>query len=97
MNGDTISTNTSRKSSIGSFSNVVKENAIRKSSIGIFSIVSIADDTKENTCRKSSIGGFSNVSLDNNEEEDILQGTYAKCYFFTPFCILFDEIFYNIL
>ena len=80
MNGDTMSTNTSRKSSIGSFSNVVKENAIRKSSIGNLSIASIADDTKEYTCRKSSIGSLSNVSLANNKE-DILEGTYAKCYF----------------
>ena len=95
-NGDTMSTNTSRKSSIGSVSNVVKENAIRKSSIGIFSTVSIDDNTKEYTCRKSSIGSLSNVSLANNKE-DILQGTYAKCYIFTPFCILFDELFYNIL
>ena len=73
-NGDTMSTNTSRKSSIGSVSNVVKENAIRK----------------------SSIGSLSNVSLANNKE-DTLQGTYAKCYISTPFFILFDELFYNIL
>ena len=95
-NGDTMSTNTSRKSSIGSVSNVVKENAIRRSSIGNFSIVSIADDTEEYTCRKSSIGSLSNVSLANNKE-DTLQGTYAKCYISTPFFILFDELFYNIL
>ena len=65
--------------------------------IGMFSIVSIADDTKEYTCRKSSIGSLSNVSLANNKEEDILEGTYTKCYilplsvsclmrFFTIFC-----------
>ena len=95
-NGDTMSTNTSRKSSIGSLSNVVKENAIRKSSIGMFSIVSIADDTKEYTCRKSSIGSLSNVSLANNKE-DTLQGTHAKCYIFTPFCIMFDLLFCNFL
>ena len=94
-NGDTMSKNTSRKSSIGSFSIVVKENAIRKSSIGMFSIVSIADNTKEYTCRKLSIGSLSNVSLANNKE-DMLQGTYAKCYILTPICILFDDLFYNI-
>ena len=89
-----MSTNTSRKSSIGSFSNVVKENETRRSSIGIFSIVSIADDINEYTCRKSSIGSLSNVA---NNKEDTLQGTYAKCYIITPFCIMFDVFFCNIL
>ena len=50
MNGDTTSTNISRKSSIGSFINAVnntKKNSSRKSSIGIFRIVSVANDTEE--------------------------------------------------
>ena len=91
-----MSTNTSRKSSIGSFSNVVKENETRRSSIGIFSIVSIADDINEYTCRKSSIGSLSIVPLANNKE-DILQGTYAKCYIFTLFCKLFNVPFLQYL
>ena len=38
------------------------------------------DTILTNTSRKFSIGSFSNVSLANNKE-DILEGTYAKCYF----------------
>ena len=78
MNGDTTSTNISRKSRIGSFINPVnntEENTSRKSSIGIFSLVSMANNTEENTCRKPSVGSFSHVSLANGTEEEILQGT----------------------
>ena len=53
MTGDTISTNTSRKSSIGIFSiesvaNDTEENTCRKSNVGSFSSISLDNDTEEN-------------------------------------------------
>ena len=48
MTHDTISTNTSRKSSIGIVSVVsVEENTCRKSNLGSFSRISLDNDTEE--------------------------------------------------
>ena len=52
MTGDTISTNTSRKSSIGIFSiesvgDDTEENTCRKSNAGRFSRISLDNDTEE--------------------------------------------------
>ena len=53
MTGDTISTNTSRKSSIGilsieSVANDTEDNTCRKSNVGSFSRISLDNDTEEN-------------------------------------------------
>ena len=53
MTVDTISTNTSRKSSIGivsieSVANDTDENTSRKSNVGSFSRISLDNDTEEN-------------------------------------------------
>ena len=80
----------SRKTSIGSFSNVdnnTEENAIRKPSIGIFSIVSTTTDIEENNCRKSSIGSFRNISFDNDTEEPNLQGAITLNINFLPLLV----------
>ena len=55
------------------------------------------DKILTNTSRKSSIGSFSNVSLANNKEEDILEGTYTKCYILPLSVSCLMSFFYNIL
>ena len=52
MTSETISTNTSRKSSVGSFSiesvgNDTEENTCRKSNVGSFSIISFNNDAEQ--------------------------------------------------
>ena len=84
MTDEIISTNTSRRSSIGIFSIETAENQMLEIST--------------NTSRRSSIGSFSRILLDNDTEEDILQGTIklnTYTYSFYPFHFLLFKIIFS--